>query len=288
MKLGSFGAVLFILVFALPALALAHGHHRNPVGPPHAPTPPPVSPPPSGGGVSGTNCINAGYSENGQVNFALLKSYGFTCVRLAFEGQNNPASESLALAAKSAGFYVVLGNDGDPSSAGYNSGVVAEAQWAQSHGIDEVAIGNEDAKNAATQGELASLSCQVRDVYQGVISYSTYLADPGGFDDIKAWAANPGCLTRLGLNVYASWASTFAEAQQYLPGKWYASEIGPDCTNTVNCTNDAVRAAYIKQNILPALAGYSVQAFWFAFDSGGDGVQTYWAMQNEPLTLAEI
>ena len=37
-----------------------------------------------------------------------------------------------------------------------------------------------------------------------------------------------------------------AEAQQYLPGRWYATEIGMDCS-LCDCTNDAARAAALNR-----------------------------------------
>ena len=96
-----------------------------------------------------------------------------------------------------------------------------------------------------------------------------------------------GCLSRLGLNVYSAYQTTFAEAELYLPGKWFVSELGMDC-GYFDCTNDSLRASYMKTNILPFLSKYSVQAYWFSWDALGNGVPARWQMENEPLTLSII
>jgi hypothetical protein len=128
-----------------------------------------------------------------------LKAANITCVRLAFYGQNPSVTKPLALLAKSFGMYVEIGNDGNPQDPSYAQGVIAEAQWAQQNHIDQVTIGNEADMGGANQSLFASLSCQVRQVYSGVISYDTY---KGSYDPITSWAANMGCLDKLGLNIY--------------------------------------------------------------------------------------
>lgn len=229
--------------------------------------------------------LTSGYDlSTEQQNLFTLKAGGITCVRIAFYGTNSAITKPLAVLAKTMGFFVSIGNDGDPLSNGYVNGVIAEAQWAQANHIDQVSIGNEAAKNSQTQQSLSSLSCQVRKVFGGIISYDTYL-DPS-YDEIKAWAQNPGCLSQLGLNIYANYANTAAEAEKLLPGKWYISELDLDC-DTGACGSDSNWARGLS-TVLTTLQTYKVHRNMFAYVAGGDGVDPHWGMLGHPTVLHVI
>lgn len=298
------------LVTSVPATALdrqhySHQQHQHASNPPIVTSPvsnPPVTSQPSSGGGSSsssgtvgcTKAINYGYQPlvNGQYDMVLvnsdlsyLKSRGYNCLRLAFYGQNSDVTKRLALIAKSDAFYVIVGNDGDPNSGNYSVGVIAFAQWAQANGIQQVSIGNEASKDSATQAVLASLSCQVRGVFGGIISYDTYL-DPA-HDEIKAWAANRGCLTKLGLNIYSNYANTASEANSLLgPDGWYASEIGVDMDYYSNISD--TQHASMLQTIVNTISAYNVPKFWFSWNAGGDNVALHWALNSQPLTAKII
>lgn len=248
---------------------------------------PPVS-------TSAPNCINYGYQPlvgglyampQVMTDLAYLKAHNYTCVRLAFYGTNSANTKTLATASKGFNFYVAIGNDGDPSGAGYAAGVLAEAAWAQANHIDQMSVGNEDAKTSATQALLANLSCAVKKVFAGTVSYDTYL-DPA-HDDIKAWAANRGCLDKLGLNIYASYSSTMAEAQSLLGSNgFYVSETDLDCDTGV-CGDDQYWATNLS-SVLKTEAAYHVPVFIFSYNAGGDGVATHWAIMGHPAVQAAI
>jgi hypothetical protein len=272
-------------------------HYHHPVPQPPAPpvVPPPVSNPPVATGC--TKAINYGYQSlvNGQYDMnqvnsdlAYLKAHGYNCLRLAFFfRQNSGLSKSLAKKAHVLGFYVLIGNDGDPRASGYNQGVIAEATWAQANGIEQVSIGNEASKDSDTQRALSELSCAVRQVYSGVISYDTYLADPGQFDDIKAWAANKGCLDKLGLNIYANYANTAQEANSLLGSNdWYVSETDLDCDAGL-CNNDTSWANGLS-SVFGILRPYGVPLFVFSFDAGGDAVNPHWGIQGHSAVMQAI
>jgi hypothetical protein len=289
-------AIVFLVILGSPILAAAQSRefirhrHQPPVqAPPSAPTPVPSN---GTGMTTGGWCINYGYQPlvNGQYDMAqvhsdlsYLKAHNYNCLRLAFYGQNSDVSKSLALAAKANGFYVIIGNDGDPMQAGYNTGVIAEATWAQQNGIDQISIGNEASKDLATQQKLAADSCAVRAVYSGIISYDTYKA-PQGFDDIKAWAQNRGCLDLLGINLYSDYANTAAELQNLLSAHWYVSETNVDCDYNNQCGDDSSWASGL-QKILGILTPYGVPINIFSFNAGGDGVASHWGIIGHPAVM---
>ena len=271
------------IILSIPSIALAH-HRYSPV----ISTPPSVSTSTSTASSCNGGAINFGYGPltNGSYNLTVeqqqlqtLKNAGITCVRNAGYGQNPTWAYPLYLLEKSMGFYVDVTVDGNPTSSGYAQSVLTFAKWAQANKIDQFGIGNEASKNTQTVKAISSLSCQVKQVYSGDISYSTYLDT--SFDEIKAYAQNKGCLTELDLNISASFASTAKEAQQYLPNAWGISELGVDMDAYPNIS-DATRAS-MTQTIVAALAPYNVAKYWFSYDAGGDGVANHWAMG--PLTL---
>lgn len=292
--------ILLGLLFVLPIQVFAwhqphrqHGSTQAPTSPVQNPpivvTPPPVVSTPT----ACTKAINYGYQslKNGQYDMdqvasdlAYLKAHGYNCLRLAFYGTNSSITKTLALGAKQQGFYVEIGNDGNPTASSYASGVIAEATWAQANHIDQVSIGNEASKDSTTQSSLVALSCAVKQVYSGVVSYDTYL-DPA-HDEIKAWAANRGCLDKLGLNIYAGYSRTTAEAQQYLPGHWYVSETNLDCDAGL-CADDTSWASGLG-NVLSTERAYNVSIFVFSFNAGGDGVSTHWSVMGHPAVMSAI
>lgn len=297
-----------LLVTLLPSSALAahrfynrpdyRHHHENPIpkpplsnpGPPTPQPPAPTNPPPTLSPSPSSNiCINYGYGgsqDNPSADLANLKSHGINCVRLAFNGQNSSQTEALALQAKNLGFYVEIGNDGDPTASSYSSGVVAEATWAQSNHIDQMSIGNETTKNVQTQQALSILSCQVRNVYAGIISYDTYL-DPNGFDDIKAWAGNIGCLDKLGLNTYANYQNTYQEANTLLGvGHWYISEFNLDC-DTGACNSDSSWASGL-QSVWNIAMVWNVKTNFFAYRCNGSACPTHWTIIGHPQVQAVL
>jgi hypothetical protein len=210
-----------------------------------------------------------------------LKSANINCVRLAFYGQNASVTKPLALLAKSLGFYVEIGNDGDPTQPSYAQGVITEAQWAQANGIDQVTIGNEADAGGKNQATFAALSCQVRQVYSGVISYDTY---KGSYDPITSWAANMGCLDMLGLNIYADYTNTMSEARHVLGAKFYVAETNLDCDYNNQCGVDSGWSSGLA-HILQLEKPYGVKINIFALTAGGDGVNTHWGMLGHAAVL---
>ncbi len=239
---------------------------------------------------AGNICINYGYGgsqDNPATDLANLKSHGITCVRLAFNGQNSPQTEKLALQAKNLGFFVEIGNDGDPLGANYASGVVAEAKWAEANHIDQMSIGNETKKNSQTQAALAVLSCDAKKVAPNVtISYDTFL-EPNGFDDIKAWADNKGCLDKLGLNTYANYQNTYQEAQNLLgAGHWYISEFNVDC-DYGQCDTDAAWAQNL-QKVWNTAKTWNVKTNFFAYRCDSGACNPHWGIMGHPEVMAVL
>ena len=207
-------------------------------------------------------------------------------MRLAFNGQNSQQTEALALQAKTLGFYTEIGNDGQPNLGNYATGVVAEAKWAEANHIDQMSIGNEADSAGANQPILANISCQAKAVAPNVvISYDTY---KGSYDPITSWAANMGCLDKLGLNLYADYANTMAEANNILGAShFYVSETNLDCGYNNSCGSEVSWAAGL-QKVLNIEQPYGVKINVFAYRCAGSACPAYWTIIGHLPVMAVL
>lgn len=257
--------------------------------------------------IASGRCMNFGYEplSNGGYNLAQqqtqllqLKAAGVTCLRMAFYGTNPTWAYPSYLQAKSDGFYLEIGADGTPNLSSYETGLVAEAKWAQANGIPQLTVGNEDAKNSSTQNTLAQLTCAVKQVYSGTISYDTWEEDQGSinngkFDDIATWQKNPGCLSTFGLNSYGgesftAWAVNKAAAA-FGASHVDISETNCDVPNVSSCQSDAGLASEVKGDYMQLLQLYpNMRINFFAWQTGGDEPNTIWSVINKPLTLKAL
>lgn len=236
------------------------------------------------------------------------KASGISCLRLAYMGTNSSVTEGLATYIQTWAkqnnyhFSIIIGNDGTPNLTSYAQGVVAEAKWAQANGdIAGVSVGNEDSKTQQTQSILSTITCQVKAVYSGSISYETY-ENTSGFDDIVAWQKNMGCLDKLGLNEYGGYQYNLATAQKAIAdlgaSHVYISETNCDMgtnshgqPNVPSCYNsDASHAAEVQSDAVQLLK-LNIPIYFFAWSSGGDGTAFNWGLFNgstdalqQPLT----
>lgn len=263
--------------------------------PDSAPTTTPQAP------TGALKCIGFGYEPltNGAYNLTQDKAWltrlqanGYNCVRDAAYGPNPTWAYPLYTLEKSMGFYVQLTADGTPSIGSYSTSEVAFATWAQANGVDEFAVGNEANKNTSTQKTLVTISCDVAAVYHGTIAYDTY-ENTSGYDDIATWAANKGCTSDFGINSYGGasyniWAINKAIAA-FGAGHVDVSETNCDIGNVSSCKSDAGLATEVSNDYVQLLKNYpGMRVNFFAWVGGGDGVQTYWGVINDPATLKAI
>lgn len=171
-----------------------------------------------GGDQSATANLPYQAAENA-ADLAFLKTYtGNLRAALVYYPDTNDTNniKQLVIDAKNAGYHVMSGitagaeADISASYTGWlNSGIVAYAQWAQAHNVDEFQIGNEEDWNCFINGaftaktptqirnDVKSKVAAVRAVYSGVISYATA---EGMLDD---WISEGiGGLDKIYFNVY--------------------------------------------------------------------------------------
>lgn len=295
--------ILTLLGISFASVAFARGYHRpyTPPAPVPAPTPAPVS------GM----CINYGHdvttydlTANGQVaqDLAKLKAAGITCLRLAYTSWTSPQTQALALFSESKGFSVIMGGNwwlnGPTLTASevgsYESQVLAGAQWAQTNGIHQYSIGNEQESYLSGisvkqwASDLQTICLAVRRVYSGKISYemnSQYLSQ-------YISAGGVPCLTYFGLNLYGGYQYNLATAQQAMAAfgtsHVYISETNCDVSNpSTGCADDATHAAEVKNDAVKLLS-LGIPEYFFTFRGGADDVATNWGIITEPLTAAAI
>jgi hypothetical protein len=295
-------ATLLISLLVLPIVAFAYGHpshqwhhQRPPASAPIPPSNPPVSSQPSG------LCLNVAQEANPSVQTEtplMQKIKGkISCVRIADFGQNSSLSESLALLYKQNGFYVQIGNDAGTLSssqlAQYDAGVIAEGKWAQSNGIDEVSVGNEQEYRlsglsvASWIAHTKTLAAAVRQVYSGKISYST----SGDFVDAWVGAGGLGALDALGENDYCGFACNENYIKEAISA-WgvshvEVSETNCDIPNVGACQSDSGLGNELRADLLKLHAEFpSVSMYVFALQTGGDEPNTIWSLTNYPSAWA--
>lgn len=253
-------------------------------------------------------CYNFGYEPlvNGQydmtqvaADLTFLKSKGVTCIRTADYGTNSPLSEGLALYAKQQGFYVQIGNDAgtltSKTLAAYDTGVVAEAKWAQTHGINEVSLGNEQENRLSGISKsqwishVKQLATKVRAVYAGKISYST----SGDFTQNWINAGSLGAIDLFAENDYCGHGCN-QNFIQIAVNKWginhvEVSETNCDIEFVPSCGTDAGLATEMQGDVLALHAQFpTIPMYVFAWKSGGDGTPTYWGVAGRPAVLSAL
>lgn len=251
--------------------------------------------------------INGKYdlTANGEVerNVNAIESAGITCVRVAYMGWSNPASELLAVYLKSRGDYVIIGGDwGNLTNSqigSYDQQVLQEAKWAEQIHIDQLSLGNEQEYRLSgiTRAEWAShlsdLAAKVKQVYHGTVSYET------SADFESDWkAAGRGNIDLLGFNTYPDKSNSIPVSttvqnmiNDFGKGHVYLSEFNVDM-GTGNYENDATHAQYLK-TFYDSIKGMGIPIYYFAFNSGGNGVPLHWGLFNgatlvQPLTATVL
>lgn len=151
-------------------------------------------------------------------DLATLKSAGFTKLRVALphytDGGGITNMQTLALAAKAAGFYVTYGLAASALtstnlSGAYQTAVYAQAAWAKANGIDEFQVGNEMENYIDGSLTEQQIRTWVRGAataikatgYTGKVSYAV---GQGYSNKSAGWVSNPGLggLDYLGINAY--------------------------------------------------------------------------------------
>ena len=233
-------------------------------------------------------------------NFATLKVSGINCLRLAYNGFNNPDTNALALRAKAQGIAPIVGGDWGVLSPSqlptYDAGAIAEAKWAEQNGISQLGLGNEQESRLSgiTQDEwakhVADLAVQVHAVYKGKVSYEI------NSDFLPLWQKNGlGGLDLLGLNVYCGAgcnADRISSAiQSFGVSHVYVSETNSDM-DTGRFDSDQAHATEIQQDYLVLLKKFPIPMYYFNFLSGGTA-PAHWGLYNgttlvQPLTAAAL
>jgi hypothetical protein len=258
-----------------------------------------------------TNCINYGHggdydvSKGGRVDtdISKLQDSNITCVRIAYDGWNNPDLEAVALLAKSKGEYVVFGGDWgdlDPSQLNdYTAQVLKEANWAEDNKIDQFSLGNEQEGrlNGMTKYQwvtfVKSLATKVKEVYGGKISYEI------NGNDADFWATQTrGDIDLLGFNLYCGHGCNKEYLQENIDAHGvdhvYVSEINADM-DTGDYENDTAHADELKADLIRLRTEFPNTPFYFftyeaCSTSGHDnnGVAAHWGVfQCNPQNVAE-
>lgn len=234
-------------------------------------------------------------------NFKTLKASGINCLRLAYNGFNNPNSNALALRAKANGMYVILGGDWGtltPSDlATYDAQAVTQAKWAEANGIPQLGIGNEQEYRLSGISEdewvqhVIKLADKVKAVYSGKVSYET------SSNYIPLWEKyGIGNLDLFGLNNYCGLtcnSTRIARAMKSFGNdRVYVSETNADM-GTGLYSSDAAHAAALEKDLLVLLKTYpTIPMYYFAFISGGTA-PAHWGIYSgtskvQPLTAAVL
>jgi hypothetical protein len=175
--------------------------------------------------------------------------------------------------------------------------VIAQATWAQAHGIEQVSIGNEQEyrlsaiTKATWAAHLRELAPKVRKVYSGVISYEA------SGDHAPFWATQTlGGIDLLGVNLYCGYECNLSFLNQvrtkHGASHVYISETNADMA-TGWYTDDAKHAAEVQGDAM-RLLNEGVPVYYFAYSAnGGNGVPTYWGLYNgtkllQPKTAAVL
>jgi Tfp pilus assembly protein PilV len=134
------------------------------------------------------------------------------------------------------------------------------------------------------------MATEVRTVYLGTISYET----SGDFTSDWTASENLGDISILGLNLYCGYncnANYLQEAiNSFGISHVYVSETGCDAQAVTSCQSDAGRAAEIKTDAVLLHKNFSsTPMYFFTWAANGSfNVPSYWAVNDEPLTLSSL
>lgn len=247
---------------------------------------------------------NGSYSwSQVDTHIAVMKKAGINCLRLAYYGFDNTDLRELALRAKAAGMYVIVGGTWDTLDASelaaYDAKALGQAKWAQANGIPQLGIGNEQEyrlsgiTQAQWQQHVLELAAKVRQVYSGKISYEL------SSDHLGTWyAGGLGSLDLIGLNAYCGLACNESRlksaVQAFGTDHVYVSETNSDM-NTGKYNTDQAHADALKQDLLVTMQHFpGIRFYYFAFISGGSAPD-HWGLYNpsgttlvQPLSAAVL
>lgn len=260
--------------------------------------------------VGGKLCMNYGHATTGKtdmaqatIDFNRLSNVGIKCLRLAYKGLTNTDSQAVALLAKSKGMSVIMGGDSEEiyrsDFAKYDREMIAGAKWAQTNGIPQISIGNEqeyelgDISQDEWVEHLKSLAAQVHTVYSGKVSYET------SSDFLPLWKRHGlGSIDLLGLNNYCGFGcngNRVADAvRSFGYSHVYVSETNADmATGLYN--SDLAHAARVTSDLMALLKIYPVPMYYFTYSTSNSGgmVSNIWGLYNgntlkQPLTAAVL
>jgi hypothetical protein len=250
-------------------------------------------------------CFNYGHdgyvhdlSPGGRVaqDYQRLMAGGVRCLRIVYNGFNDVQAEALARFAKARSFYVISGGEwGMLDSAQlpqYRAQAMQQAKWAQSNGIDQFSVGNE--QEARLSGisfsrwanEMVALAADVRAYFPGTVSYEA----GGNYAD--DWAkVNIGSLDLLGLNSYGGYARNALSLTENMAAHGeshvYLSETNCDIKGNPLCKTDAGLASELKDDLLRLIREHPQTAFYvYTWRAVGEDAVT--SMVNYPQALAVL
>ena len=253
-------------------------------------------------------CFDYGHQELTNSNYdvsqvdtdlGVLKASGVNCLRLAYYGYGNPGvnytdgsflPEKLATIiqnwenANNWHFRIILGGDYGTMSpsdfASYDASVLETTKWAQTHGIEQLSLGNEQESRLSGMtlndwiAHLHTLSDKVHAVYSGKVSYefdSNYTSQYA--------AGGLGSLDLYGINLYCCFLTNTQQAvSAFGSNHVYISEFNND--RGVYTTSESTWAAALKDE-LAAVQSFHIPVYYFAYRDGGDGTTAdRWALET--------
>jgi hypothetical protein len=250
-------------------------------------------------------CMNYGHdgyrhdlSPAGQVaqDLRRLELSGINCLRIVYNGFNDPQAEALALFAKAHGFYVISGGEWgmlDPSQLlDYQAQALRQAQWAQANGIPQFSIGNEqeDRLSGLSESQWANavvvLAAKVHEVYAGTVSYETQR------NRADAWAqVDLGNLDLLGFNMYDGYDMDRRALADNIAahgvGHVYVSETNCGFHSTARCRPDAALAEEMKGDLLRLITEFPQTAFYI-YTWRASGEDSIFSVVDYPKTMAVL
>lgn len=296
--------VLALAVFAIPFLTHADTRHHRRSVPTSSAIVTTNSTPISSKLVSSGYCFDFGHdviSNVAQVTAELTQLSKYSnCIRLAYNGSNNPLSEADALLAKSMGLRVIIGGDWGEFSQDqftqYENEVIQEAKWAQANGIAQLSLGNEQEYRLSGLSigdwisDLKRMASAARSVYGGTISYET----SGDFTSDWVASGSLSSIDSLGLNLYCGYECNSGYLKSAINAfgvqHVYISESGCDIPNIPSCSTDAGLAKEVESDAVLLHKNFpSTPIYMFTWSANGqDGVPSSWGISSDPLTLSEL
>lgn len=239
-------------------------------------------------------CMNYGHHEGSSQldsDIALMKKNDINCVRIVYHLHSSQFTQGMAKYFNDRGFYVIFGGDDGTLNLrdlkAYNDRAVEAARWAESEGIDQFSLGNEqeyrlgDLNLAQWIVNLKYLASKVDDVYSGVISYEL----SGDYLD-QYIEGGKGTLDRYGVSAYCCWEKFAQKATQAWGEEGvYFSEFNVD-PKWVHFDSKQDQADAL-QLALNEMEPYDhMQLYYFTFRDGAYGtVANRWAVMRTDNTL---